>query len=368
MSARNRGSQSSGKSGAFRGKVKPFGKNRGELFAAGARYSGSEPFGGIPMEARGAMRNPWAPITLVIFLLATGWASAWEQYRYPIKVRVSGANPSDATVESTAKQSARWAGDWEVAAGQPRRQILCPRKDYAFALGMRPYFASVTGSTKVVSRGGEGTFLNLYGHLRMPTDVTLWEFYAYLKAWDKINLRLEYTPWAWGGPGHVSGEGNFAGLLLKKDDAVQSELNITSFVIGADYDVLFGRDLIFGPNADLHLIKWVERVSKDGAAGVDFSQTLIQPAIGAHVRYQPTNTGYFSWFKPYLEGRFSWMSFAGLGLSTWDAGVGIAPPLSRNVDAGIKAGYKQWRLDGNRGRLFADVSVEGLYLDFSLQF
>ena len=181
---------------------------------------------------------------------------------------------------------------------------------------------SLTGSTKVVSRGGEGTFLNLYGHLRIPTDVTLWEFYSHLKVWDKIDLRLDYTPWYWGGPGHVSGEGNFAGLLLKKDDAIQSELSITSFIIGADYDVSFSRDLIFGPNADLHLMKWVQRVSKDGAAGVDFSQTMIQPAIGAHVRYQPTNTGYFSWFKPYLEGRFSWMSLAGLGLSTWDAGAG----------------------------------------------
>ena len=47
--------------------------------------------------------------------------------------------------------------------------------------------------------------------------------------------------------------------FLKKDDAVQSELSITSFVIGADYDVSFGRDLIFGPNADLHLMKWVQK-------------------------------------------------------------------------------------------------------------
>jgi len=38
------------------------------------------------------------------------------------------------------------------------------------------------------------------------------------------------------------------------------------------------------------------------------------------------------------------------------------------MDAGIKLGYKQWKLDGNRGRLFADVGVEGLYLDLSLQF
>src|SRR5512139_3266778 len=260
------------------------------------------------MEARGPMRNPWASMTLVVFLLATGWASAWEQqYRFPIKVRVSEANPSDARVGGAATESGRWSGDWEVAAGQARREILCPRKGYAFALGMRPFFSSLTGSTKVVSRGGEGTFLNLYGHLRMPTDVTLWEFYSHLKVWDKINLRLEYTPWYWGGTGHVSGDGNFGGLLLKKDDAVQSDLSITTFVIGADYDVSFGRDLVFGPNADLHLMKWVQRVSKDGSAGVDFSQTIIQPAIGAHVRYQPTNTGYFSWFKPYLEGRFSWM-------------------------------------------------------------
>jgi hypothetical protein len=62
------------------------------------------------------------------------------------------------------------------------------------------------------------------------------------------------------------------------------------------------------------------------------------------------------------------MSFNGLGLSTWDIGAGIAPPVSKNVDAGIKLGYKQWKLDGNRGRLFADVGVEGLYLDLSLQF
>ena len=321
------------------------------------------------MEAKGPMRTPWASMTLVVFLLATGWASAWEnQYRYPIKVRVSGANPSDARVESAAAESGKWAGDWEVAAGQARREILCPKRGYAFALGMRPFFGTLTGFTKAVNRGGEGTYLNLAGHLRIPTEATLWEFYSHLKVWDKITLRLDYAPWTWGGPGHVSADGNFAGLLLKKDDAIQSELNITSFIIGADYDVSFGRDIVFGPNADLHIMKWTQRVSKDGAAAADFSQTMLEPAIGAHIRYEPTNTGYFSWFKPYLEGRFSWMSFAGLGLSTWDVGLGVAPPISRNVDAGIKAGYKQWRLDGNRNRLYVDVDVEGMYLDFSLQF
>ncbi|HMK35960.1 MAG TPA: hypothetical protein VK463_12880, partial [Desulfomonilaceae bacterium] len=101
---------------------------------------------------------------------------------------------------------------------------------------------------------------------------------------------------------------------------------------------------------------------------LDFTQTILQPTIGAHIRYEPANTGYFSWFKPYMEGRFSWMSFAGLGLSTWDVAAGVAPPVSRNVDAGIKIGYKQWKLDGNRGRLYPDMGVEGVYLDFSLLF
>lgn len=62
------------------------------------------------------------------------------------------------------------------------------------------------------------------------------------------------------------------------------------------------------------------------------------------------------------------MNFDGLGLSTWDMAAGIAPPVSRNVDAGIKLGYKQWKLEGNRNRLFADIAVEGPYLDLSLQF
>jgi hypothetical protein len=322
------------------------------------------------MEARGPMRTPWASMTLVVFLLAAGWASAWDQkqYRYPHKVRVSGSSQSDARTGALGTEAGRWTGDWDTAAGQARREILCPKRGYAFALGMRPLFSTLSGSTKVVSRGGEGSYLNLYGHLRMPTEATLWEFYGHLRAWDRFNVRFEYLPWTWAGPGHASGDGNFAGLLLRRDDQINAELSITSLVIGADYDVSFGRDLVFGPNADLHVMKWVQRVDKEGGAGADFSQTMIQPAIGVHMRYEPTNTGYFSWFKPYLEGRFSWMSFASLGLSTWDVGAGVAPPLSRNVDGGIKAGYKQWRLDGNRNRLYADVSVEGFYLDFSLQF
>jgi hypothetical protein len=186
--------------------------------------------------------------------------------------------------------------------------------------------------------------------------------------WDRIALRLDYAPWNWSAPGHAASDGNVAGLLLKKDDAFQTDLSITSLTIGADYDVSFGRELIFGPNADFHVIRWTERVVKSSGESGDFTQTILQPAIGAHARYEPINTGYFSWFKPYLEGRFTWMSFAGLGLSTWDFGAGVAPPVSRNVDAGVKLGYKQWKLDGNRGRLFADVAIEGPYLDFSLQF
>jgi hypothetical protein len=185
--------------------------------------------------------------------------------------------------------------------------------------------------------------------------------------WDKIGLRLEYLPWNWGGPGHMPTDGNFAGLLLKKDDGINSDLNITTFLIGADYDVAFGRDLIFGPNADLYIIKWGQRVARDAGEGVDFLNDIAACDWGP-CQIRAFKTGYFSWFKPALEGRFNWMSFNGLGLSTWDIGAGIAPPVSKNVDAGIKLGYKQWKLDGNRGRLFADVGVEGLYLDLSLQF
>lgn len=321
------------------------------------------------MQARGPMRIPCALLVLAVILVATSVADAWEQqYRYPVKIRVSGTDQSDVTVGGVGTASRSGASDWERAAGQARREVLCPKRGYAFAIGMRPFFATINGSTKVVSRASEGTYLNLTGHLRIPPERTLWEFYSYLRVWDRIALRLEYVPWAWDGPGHMPTDGNFAGLLLKKDDPIHSDLGITSLIIGGDYDVAFGREVTFGPNVDLHIIRWTQRIVKGGGESADFAQTILQPAIGAHLRYDPQNTGYFSWFKPYLEWRFSWMNFGGLGLSTWDLGAGVAPPVSRNVDAGFKIGYKQWKIDGNRGRLFADVGVEGPYLDFSLQF
>lgn len=210
--------------------------------------------------------------------------------------------------------------------------------------------------------------MSLVGHLRLPSEAVQWEFYSHVRLWNKVTGRLEYQPWHWEGPGHIPSDGNFAGLLLVANDAIHSELKVNSVVVGAEYDVSFSRDVVFGPNADFHIIKWRQRVSKENSFGMDFSQTMLQPAIGAHVRYEPSNTGYFSWFKPYLEGRFSWMSFTGLGLSTWDVAAGIAPPVTRNVDAGFKFGYRQWRIEGHRGRLFADVGVEGFYMDFALRF
>ncbi len=329
------------------------------------------------MTARGIMRTPCALMIIGVVLMAATQVGAWEsKYKYPLKVRVSDRVSDRVTDVEAARAkhggvgvTSREAADWEVAAGQARREILCPKRGYSFALGMRPYFANLAGHTKVASRGGEGSYLNLVGHLRIPPDTTLWEFYAGLRAWDKVTFRFDYLPWHWGGPGHASADGNFSGMPLRAGDAIHSDLNITSLILGADYDVAFGRDLTFGPNADLHIIKWSQIVSKQpGTDSADFSQTILQPSIGAHLRYEPTNTGYFSWFKPFMEGRFSWMSFTGLGLSTWDLGAGIAPPISRNVDAGFKLGYKQWRMEGNRGRLFADVGVEGLYVDFNLQF
>lgn len=324
------------------------------------------------MAARGTMRIPCAVIVLVVLLTVTGSAGAWDSnfpnYRYPIKVRVSGTNSRDAG-EGGSRLSRRFAGrDWDTAAGAARAQILCPRRGYSFALGMRPFFTNLSGSTRVTSRGGEGTYLNLTGHLRIPSQNTIWEFYSTMRLWDKVSVNLQYVPWFWGGPGHIPTDGNFAGLLLTPNDSIQADLSITQFVLGADYDVSFGRDVMFGPNGDLYIIKWKQRVAKDMGEAADYAQTILQPAIGAHVRYDPSNTGYFSWFKPYVEARFGWMSFYGLGLSTWDMGAGVAPPVSRNVDAGIKLGYKQWKLDGNRTRLFTDVAVEGPYLDFALRF
>ncbi len=321
------------------------------------------------MSARGPISIPCGILIVIMLLVASGMADAWDQqYRYPVKIRVSGADSYKGRGDGFGSASACDSSGWDVAAGQARREILCPRRGYSIALGMRPFFTGLTGSTKVVNKSGEGTYMNLVGHLRLPAEVTMWEFYSYLKLWDRISLRLEYAPWTWAAAGHMPSDSDFAGLLLRKDDSIHTDLNITSLTVGADYDVSFGRELIFGPNADLHIIKWTERVQKSVGEAMDFSQTILQPAIGAHGRYEPMSTGYFSWFKPYVEGRFTWMSFAGLGLSTWDFGAGVAPPVSRNVDAGVKLGYKQWKLDGSRGRLFTDVAVEGPYLDFSLQF
>ncbi|MEW6138628.1 MAG: hypothetical protein AB1733_10380 [Thermodesulfobacteriota bacterium] len=320
------------------------------------------------MVARGTMRIPCALTALIVLVIGTTFAGAWEsQYRYPIKVRVSGMDGAHSTVGPT-RMSSNGPEDWGVAAGASRSEILCPRRGFSFGIGMRPFFSNLSGSTKVVSKGGEGTYLNLGGHLRIPTENTLWEFYSVLRLWDKVSVNLEYVPWYWSGPGHAGTDGNFAGLLLHLNDPIHSDLEVTRFVLGADYDVAFGRDVVFGPNADMNVIKWRQRVGKDMGEAADFTQTIIQPSIGAHIRYEPSSTGYFSWFKPYLEGRFTWMSFYGLGLATWDMGAGAAPPVSRNVDAGVKLGYKQWKLDGNRGRLFADVTVEGPYLDFALRF
>ncbi len=291
-----------------------------------------------------------------------------RRYRYPIKVRVSETGSPSYGAGGIRVSSDDRVRDWETAAGAAGRDILCQRRGFTFAAGLRPFFSNLMGSTKVVSRGGEGTYLALNGHLRIPNQNTLWEFYSTLRLWDRVSVNLHYVPWNWGGPGHVPTDGNFAGVLLQANDAIHADLAITQLVLGGDYDVSFGRDIVFGPNGDLHIIKWKQRVAKDQGEAADFSQTMIQPAVGAHARYDPSNTGYFSWFKPYIEGRFSWMSFNGLGLATWDMGAGIAPPVSMNVDAGIKLGYKQWKIDGNRGRLFADVAVEGPYLDFSLRF
>ena len=324
------------------------------------------------MPARVSMKTPCALVTLALLVLAVGAAMAWDQpNRHPAKVRsLDGglSNPFVGGIGAIGGRGDIERGDWLAAAGQARRTILCPSSDYAMALGVRPFFSNLGGSVKAVSRGGEGTWLSLPGHLRLPTEATSWELYAHLRTWDKVMWRIEYRPWNWSGPGHIPADGDFAGLLLLANDGINTDLAITTFLVGADYDVSFSRELVFGPNVDLHVIKWTQRVAKDAGAVLDFSQTMLQPAIGAHLRYEPTNTGYFSWFKPYLEGRFSWMSLGSLGVSTWDAGLGVAPPFSRNMDAGVKAGYKQWKLDGSRGRLSADVDVEGFFLDFSLRF
>ncbi len=322
------------------------------------------------MGARGRRRIPCALLILIAFIGTTSLADAWDRhYRFPIKVRAPRTGLSDAGVGGIRVVPGNGPIDWEVAAGASRRPILCPSREFSFELGMRPFFSNLTGFVKALSRGGEGTLLNLNGHLRVPSENTLWEFYSNVRAWDKVTVGLAYLPWHWGAPGHAGGSGNFAGVLINQDDRLESDLNITTFKISSDYDVTFSRDLIFGPNADFQIIRWGQRVATpDTGLATDFAQTMLQPALGAHVRYEPTNTGYFSWFKPYLEGRFTWMSFTGMAHSTWDLAAGIAPPASRNLDAGFKVGYKQWKLDGSRGKLFVDVGVEGLYMDFSLRF
>jgi hypothetical protein len=321
------------------------------------------------MSARGTMRIPCAFLTLALVLIAATYANAWERsYRYPVKVRVSGAGVSDSRYTGARLGCGDGSVDWDVAAGASRNDVLCPKRGYNFEIGTRPFFSNLLGSAKVVSRGGEGTSLHFHGHLRIPSEKTLWEYYANLRLWDKVAVRLEYIPWSWAGPGHAASDGNFSGLPLATGDGIISELNITTLKVGADYDVSFGRDLVFGPNADLHLIKWMQKVAKDDGESMEFSQSMLEPAMGAHIRYEPTNTGYFSWFKPYVEGRFSWMSFHNLSLSTWNLGLGVAPPVSRNVDAGVRVGYKQWNLDGTRSRLNTNSGVEGMYLDLSLRF
>ncbi|MEW6350822.1 MAG: hypothetical protein AB1646_17315 [Thermodesulfobacteriota bacterium] len=314
-------------------------------------------------------RIPCALLAVVLVVVWTGLASAWDKKnRQPVKVRVSGAGASGPFSSGPRYVSERDAYEWGAAAGASRGAIFCPKRGYSFAIGMVPFFSTLTGFTRVSSKGGEGTFMQLNGHLRLPSENTFWEFYTHLRMWDKVSVRFNYRPWNWSGTGHAGTDGNFAGLALTRGDAINSDLSIANFELGADYDVLFGRDLIIGPHADFHIIKWNQRVAKIDGTASDYASTLLQPSIGAHIRYEPLNTGYFSWFNPYLEGRFDWMSFNGLALSTWDFGAGVAPPFSRNVDGGVKVGYRQWKLDGIRKRLLSDVQVEGPFVDFNLRF
>lgn len=326
------------------------------------------------MSVRDLLRAPSAfAFAAIILTLVAQTAEGWDfASQYPVKVRTTPYGTLR-SIESGISglgvpPFSRRPNDWGIAAGASRAEILCPKRGFAFSVGMRPFFADLSGSAKATSKGGEGSFLNLHGHLRIPNDRTLWEFGSHVRMWDKVTLRLEYWPWTWSGPGHSGTDGNFAGLVLKKDQRINSSLNITTFLIGGDYDVSFAKDLTIGPNGELHIIKWNQRVEADGGDSVDFSRTMLQPLIGAHARYEPSQTGYFSWFQPFFEARFGWMNFNGLGMTNWDMAAGMAPPLSRNVDAGFKIGYKQWKMDGQRPRLLLDVGVEGLYMDFALRF
>ena len=321
------------------------------------------------MSARGLKRIPCAMLSLALIFISTSFACAWDQYyRYPIKVKVSGSNLSRPGTEELGGICSNPSGDWEYVAGASRRQILCPRRGFDFMVGLRPFFSNLSGMVKAVSKGGEGTPANLRGHLRIPNSSTLWELHADLHMWDKITFGLAYVPWHWGGTGHAGQDGNFAGVLYALNELIDSNLNITSFIMRADYDVSFNNDLIFGPNADFQVIRWNQSLRNSGGDAADFSQTILQPTIGLHLKYQPTNTGYFSWFKPALKTRISWMNFAGLGTYTWDLGAVVSPPISDNVDFGCGLGYKQWKIDGVRSLLTADVSVEGVYFDLQLRF
>jgi hypothetical protein len=308
---------------------------------------------------------------LALLLGTVAIGGAWDgSYRYPVKVRFPalGSTGPGAGSPEQGNSSVSGLGGWRMPAGAAEGTILCPSRDYSFAIGMRPFFSHLRGSARAQSKGGEGSLLNLHGHLRLPADMTQWELYAHLRLWERIAAKIEYWSWQWAGSGHSGTFGDFAGLLLEVDQPITSDLEITTFLVGGDYDVRLSRDVVFGPNADLHVFKWHQRVATQPSGASDFAQTMLQPTIGAHLRYEPMYTGYFSWFKPYLETRFGWMNITGLGLSTWDLAAGVAPPVSTNVDAGVRLGYKQWKLDGHRGRLFADVGVEGMYLDLSLRF
>ncbi len=86
----------------------------------------------------------------------------------------------------------------------------------------------------------------------------------------------------------------------------------------------FGRDLTFGPNADLNIIKWSQAVVKQpGIEGDGFFSDYPSAGHWSSHQIRAYQHGYFSWFKPLMEGRFSWMSLTGLALSTWDFGAGV---------------------------------------------
>ena len=181
--------------------------------------------------------------TLLVIVLCAVWTGLGvagdTRYRHPTKVRGSAfgsAGPMDAGGPRFAGLDTEY--DWGAAAGASRREIFCRKRGYSFAVGMVPFFSSMTGAVRVSSKGGEGTFMHLNGHLRLPSDNTFWEFYTNLRMWDKVTVRFNYRPWNWSGTGHASADGNFAGLAISRFDPINSDLNVASFELGADYDVL----------------------------------------------------------------------------------------------------------------------------------